>query len=291
MGLRHSSGGDSMKSLTLIAILLVSSSALAKAPDPTVATVTDLRGKVGHQRNLGDAWSDTSLDESMFLLDLIRTGKRSTTEMRFIDRTLLALGEKTRMKITIGLFNIRKTAPKLQAAIKAAQLRLSSVSRKEHSLSASDEANTAEVVQITLTAGSLTLAVDSAARFYRIEGPNNQALFIAPGDRLRISVVNGQLVAEAIPQGFQFAADFLFDAWDEELFGPESGVRVPSVPGSGGNSPWANGPSGANPESEERSGETIPGNTNPLDEVGLEAAPSNEPTGIVVEVAPRQGGN
>ena len=280
-----------MRSLSLSLLLLLSSSVFAKAPDPSVATVTDLRGEVGHQRNLGDAWSNTSLDESMFLLDLIRTVKRSTTEMRFIDRTLLALGEKTRMKITIGLFNLRKTAPQLQAAIKAAQLRLSSVSPKEHSLSAGDDPNNAEVVQITLTTGSLTLAVNSTARFYRIEGPNNQVLFIAPGDRVRVSIVNGQLVAEAIPQGFQFAADFLFDAWDEELFGPESGVLIPGVGGSGQDSPWASGPSGANPESGERSGETIPGNSNPLDEVGIEAAPSNPPTGIVVEVAPRQGGN
>ena len=75
----------------IISIIFLSSSiTVAKAPDSSVATVTDLRGQVGHQRNLGENWTHTSLDEALFLLDLIRTGARSTTEMRFIDRTLLA---------------------------------------------------------------------------------------------------------------------------------------------------------------------------------------------------------
>jgi hypothetical protein len=256
--------------------------------------VTDLRGDVGHQRNLDEIWNSTSLDEAMFLLDLIRTGKRSTTEIRFIDRTLLALGEKTRMKITIGLFNVQKTAPKLQAAIKAAQLRLASETKKQSLTQASVlQTDTTEVVRIRITTGSLTLAVDSAARFYRIEGPNEQVLFIAPGDRVRVSVVDGQLVVEAIPQGFSFAADFLFEAWDEELFGPESGVGI----GIGSGEPWANGPTGANPENEQGSGNGVPGSLNPLDDLaiapteGTATSPAVLPTGIVLDVAPRGDDN
>ena len=274
--------------------LLSSGAAAAKAPDPSVATVTDLRGDVGHQRNLDEIWNSTSLDEAMFLLDLIRTGKRSTTEIRFIDRTLLALGEKTRMKITIGLFNVQKTAPKLQAAIKAAQLRLASQTKKQSLTQASVlQTDTTEVVRIRITTGSLTLAVDSAARFYRIEGPNEQVLFIAPGDRVRVSVVDGQLVVEAIPQGFSFAADFLFEAWDEELFGPESGVGI----GIGSGEPWANGPTGANPENEQGSGNGVPGSLNPLDDLaiapteGTATSPAVLPTGIVLDVAPRGDDN
>ena len=109
MGLRNSIGGGAMRFAIIYITLLSSALAVAKAPDPSVASVTDLRGTVGHQRNLGENWTNTSLDEAMFLLDLIRTGVRSTTEMRFIDRTLLALGEKTRMKITIGLFNVQNS--------------------------------------------------------------------------------------------------------------------------------------------------------------------------------------
>ena len=274
--------------------LLSSTLAVAKAPDPSVATVTDLRGSVGHQRNLGENWTNTSLDEAMFLLDLIRTGPRSTTEMRFIDRTLLALGEKTRMKITVGLFNVQKTEPKLQAAIKAAQLRLASQPKKQSLTEASvPQTGTAEMVKVRLTTGSLTLAVDSAARFYRIEGPNEQVLFIAPGDRVRVSVVDGQLAVEAIPQGFSFAADFLFDAWDEEIFGPESGIGI----GIGSGEPWASGPTSANPDNEQGSGDSVPGSLNPLDDLTIALAeggatsPAVLPTGIVIDVAPRGDDN
>lgn len=280
-----------MRFALLWIIFLSSGAAAAKADDPKVATVTDLRGDVGHQRHFDGDWTDTSLDEVMFLFDLIRTGERSTTEMRFIDRTLLALGEKTRMKIRVGLLNLRETEPQLQAALKAAQLRIASQTDKRSLTQASptNQLDAEEVVRIGLTTGTLTLAVDAAARFYRVEGPNAQTLFIAPGDRVRVKISDGLLVTEAIPQGFSFAAEFLFDAWDEDLFGPADGITS----GSERSAAWESGLGPADGYNDPSWGDDLPGSLNPLEDMAIPPSsdpldpPADLPSGIVIDVSPR----
>ena len=268
--------------------LLLCNTALGKSQEPVVATVTDLRGQVGHQRSLGKAWNDTSLDEVMFLLDLIRTGHRSTTEMRFVDRTLLALGEKTKMKITMGLFDIERAAPKVRAAIKRSQVRISS-QRKRQSLTSST-AKTAPgqtMVYIDLRSGSLTLAVDSRAKFYRIKGPTSQdVVLIAPGDRIRVRIVDGRMLVEPIPETFQFTASLLFDAWDEELFGPKTGIT--NQPSNLSNSQVSRDQSPSGKHKNKSDPLEIPGNLNPLDDMSLTNSATAQPSGIIVDITPRE---
>ena len=138
------------------------------------------------------------------------------------------------------------------------------------------------MVRIGIETGSITLAVDLNARFYRIEGPNNQLLFIAPGDRVRIRVVNGQLQVEAIPKGFQFAAEWLFEDWDESILGPQW-----LAPNELGSQPlWAEGPENSNPKKEAGSTNSLPGSLSPLDAFAS-PTPAQSPTGIAIDVAPR----
>jgi hypothetical protein len=176
---------------------------------PDVAVVTDLRGDVRHQAGEAQPWRSAALDDGLALLDLIHTGVRSKTEMRFVDRTVLGIGEKTRLRISMALFDVQQ-AP--------------------------------EGVRVALLAGQIDAAVHRTARPLVVRAPDGSEARLTPGQRARVRLVNGALRVEALPTGFRFTADpFEDDGWLDGVDGaaPETplgpgtqppGAVDPSVP-------------------------------------------------------------
>ncbi len=174
-------------------LLLLASNALAARPE--VAVVTDLRGQVQRQPEAQKRWTTAALDEALALLDSIRTGVQSKTELRFIDRTVLAVGEKTRLRISLALFDV-KEAP--------------------------------EELQVALLEGHIDVDVHQTALPLVVAAESGDEARLAPGRRARIRLAEGRLVVEALPEGFHFASDF-DDGWwlpggsDEDLLPPGLG--------------------------------------------------------------------
>ncbi len=173
------------------AFLLLLSVAAAARPD--VAVVTDLKGDVQRQPE-GAQFSQAALDEALALLDVLRTGVQSKTELRFVDRTLLAIGEKTRLRISLALFDVDR-AP--------------------------------EEIRVALLMGHVDVDVARTAMQLVVQAESGQEVRLAPGRRARVRLVEGKLVIEALPEGFRFASDFDDDWWlpgaDDGLFGPGIG--------------------------------------------------------------------
>lgn len=160
------------------AVLMLAASAAWAAPE--VAVVTDLKGTVERQPGETQGWKVAWLDEALHLLDFIRTGARSKTEMRFVDRTVLAVGEKTRLRISLALFDVRAAPPEIRLA---------------------------------LLDGRIDVEVHRTAMPLVVEAPTGEPVTLAPGRRARLRVVDGKIVVEAVPEGFRFAADFEDDWW------------------------------------------------------------------------------
>ena len=186
-------------------LLLVGAGARG-ADAPEVAVVTDLTGQVERQPDEAKGWKAAWLDEALLLLDLIRTGARSKTEMRFVDRTVLAVGEKTRLRISLALFDVRSAPPEIRLA---------------------------------LLDGHIDVDVHQTAMPMVVTAPDGEKVTLGPGRRARLRIVDGHIVVEAVPEGFRFASDFEDDWWldapaGDELFPPNlgPGQRVEDIPGA-----------------------------------------------------------
>lgn len=88
---------------------------------PAVAVVTDLRGRVERRAADDEAWTAVGLDEGLWLEDQVRTGPRSLAELRFVDGTVLALGERTRLRISLALFDPDQAPPEIRVALLAGE--------------------------------------------------------------------------------------------------------------------------------------------------------------------------
>lgn len=174
---------------------------------PEVATITDLRGAVEHRSAEGADWGGAHLDQGLRLKEAVRTGERSTTELRFVDQTLLALGERTRLTITLTLFDVRAAPAEIRLAL---------------------EAGRADV--------DVPLA---AARPLRVEGPAGASpVDLAPGQRVRLTVSDGRLVLSPLPAGVTFASA----AWDTALDGADLAAGAASPLGADAVPPGGRGP-------------------------------------------------
>jgi hypothetical protein len=90
---------------------------LTPALTPDVAYVSDLRGTVERRPGPDDPWAVLGLDQGVRLRDELRTGDRSLAELRFVDGTVLALGEKTRLRISLALFDPAQAPPEIRVAL------------------------------------------------------------------------------------------------------------------------------------------------------------------------------
>ncbi len=176
-------------------LLLLATTVQAADPPPEVAVVTDLRGRVERLPGETEAWTVAWLDQALRLLDHIRTGERSKTEMRFVDRTVLAVGEKTRLRISLALFDVRNAPPEIRLA---------------------------------LLEGQIDVDVHQTALPLVVKAPDGEEVTLGPGRRARLRIVDGKIVVEAVPEGFLFAADFEDDWWldatqRDDIFPPNLG--------------------------------------------------------------------
>jgi hypothetical protein len=90
---------------------------VAHADPPDVAVVSDLRGQVERRVEAEAPWNAIGLDEAVRLRDEVRTGDQSLAELRFVDGTVLALGEKTRLRISLALFDPDQAPPEIRVAL------------------------------------------------------------------------------------------------------------------------------------------------------------------------------
>jgi hypothetical protein len=135
---------------------------------PDVATVTDLRGTVQVRRGASEPWDAARLDDGLKVDDAVRTHPRSAAELRFVDGTVLLLGERTRVSIRLALFNPEKAPPEIQVAL--AQGRIETT------------AGTAPLVIYGPNDDHVLIPAGTSARV-AIEGPNLRLLL--PEDLLR----------------------------------------------------------------------------------------------------------
>jgi len=142
-----------------------------EAAAPAVAEVTDLRGRVEWRAGQGEPWQPVALEQGLRVRDGLRTGGRSTVELRFVDGTLLALGEHTRLQITLALFDVGRSPPEIRVALAAGRL-------------------DARVRTSPLTVG---------------EG--DEAVRVEPGEAARLELAGGRLVVTALPEARVFAAE------------------------------------------------------------------------------------
>ncbi|MCB9523997.1 MAG: FecR domain-containing protein [Myxococcales bacterium] len=185
--------------------LLLGAPGPAAARSPAVAVVTDLVGAVHHQGEAKAAWTPAALDDGLALLDLIRTGARSKTEMRFVDRTVLGVGEKTRLRISMALFDVQQ-AP--------------------------------EAVRVALLAGQFDTAVAAAGRPLEVSAPSGDRQRIQPGRRARVRLVDGRLVVTELPPEVRFAAEPEVPHWFDDLDAvAPPGALAPGGRGAGDASP------------------------------------------------------
>lgn len=131
---------------------------LTPPPPPDVATVTDLRGTVQLRRGADVPWDAARLDDGLKVDDAVRTHPRSAAELRFVDGTVLLLGESTRISIRLALFNPDRAPPEIQVAL--AQGKVES------------------------TAGGAPLT---------IVGPNDHRVVLSPGDTVSLDPEAGRL--------------------------------------------------------------------------------------------------
>jgi hypothetical protein len=167
---------------------------VALLANPEVALVADRVGAVERREADGSAWDEAALEEALRLLDDVRTGARSTAELRFVDRTLLAIGEKTRLRISLALFDVRR-AP--------------------------------EEIRVALLAGHIDVAVHASARPLRVDGVEGEPARLAPGQRARCRLENGHVVVEPLPDGFVFASEQDDFWWIEDAGGLAPGELAP----------------------------------------------------------------
>lgn len=105
-------------STTLLSALLGLIPLVATAAEPIeVALVADLSGKVERRAAADREWGPTTLDAPLFIDDGVRTHARSLAELRFVDGTLVAIDERTRLRITVTLFDLDQAPREIQLAL------------------------------------------------------------------------------------------------------------------------------------------------------------------------------
>lgn len=100
-----------------ILLLLVCLSAPALAA-PVVGTVSDLLGTVERRLGPSGAWRAATLDEGVAIGDGVQTRAQSAAQLTFVDGTVLALGERTRLAISTLLFDPEQAPPEIQVALR-----------------------------------------------------------------------------------------------------------------------------------------------------------------------------
>ena len=102
------------RALTLFALAWTMSAA---AEPVEVALLADLAGRVEHRLTGTEAWRGASLDAPLFIDDGVRTHARSLAELRFVDGTLVAMDERTRLKISVTLFDVEQAPEAIRVAL------------------------------------------------------------------------------------------------------------------------------------------------------------------------------
>jgi len=237
--------------------------AAAEEPTPVVAEVTDLRGRVEWRTDGAEAWEPVALEQGLRLRDALRTGGRSTVELRFVDGTLLALGEHTRLRITLALFDVERSPPEVRVALAAGRL--------------------------DVRTATSPLTVESEDETVRVE----------PGDAARLELAGGKLVVVPLPEARVFSVELShpdMGPWGAGALvvpRPRLVGAARAQPGAPTSAlPWALGPV------ETAAGGPRPG-PDPGPEVGPgpgpdpdpDPDPGPEPTGVRVRVRPRGEGS
>ncbi len=170
-------------------LLLTASGALA---GPDVAVVTDLSGRVeqGDRRGWRAAW----LDQGVVALNQVRTGPEALAELRFLDRTVLALGADTRLRIIQTPFETRD----------------------------------APAVRLLLLAGVVDVKLHHTSMPLVVEAPDGAEVRVTRGRAARLRIIEGGIALEPLPKDVRFVADFEDDWWldfkrGDALFPPNLG--------------------------------------------------------------------
>ena len=100
----------------LIILLLITGPAAAA---PVVGIVSDLKGTVERRPAPQAPWQLATLDEGLALGDGVQTRAQSAAELTFVDGTVLALGELTRLSVTTLLFDPAQAPPEIRVALQA----------------------------------------------------------------------------------------------------------------------------------------------------------------------------
>ncbi|MGK0361867.1 MAG: hypothetical protein ACI9U2_004187 [Bradymonadia bacterium] len=106
-----------MRGFAILWIVIATGTALA-AP-PVVGIVSDLKGTVERRIPPEVEWRAATLDEGLALGDGVQTRAQSAAELTFIDGTVLALGELTRLAVSTLLFEPGHAPPEIRVALQA----------------------------------------------------------------------------------------------------------------------------------------------------------------------------
>ena len=167
-------------------LLLTASVAFAR---PDVAVVTELSGAVeqGDRRGWRPAW----LDQGIRATDGLRTGAGARTELRFLDRAVVALGPGTRLRLIRTPFDT-PDAPD---------------------------------VRLLLLKGCVDVKLHHTSMPMVVEAPDGAHVRVTRGRTARLRIIDRGIALEPMPDDVRFAADFEDDWWLDERRGDDLFLR------------------------------------------------------------------